>query len=219
MHLGVFVNADDIEKEMLLNGSFNAAPFGITVSGNELYRVFKAGISESKKLVISEEQVVVIGNRIAIKNEKVNSYLAADIAQYIRMKLLESGISFAFETVFSHQSKLNFMALAKSMGYKVYLYFMATEGADINISRVENRVAKQGHHVDGATIAKRYTRTLELLYDAVRLSNRAYLFDNSGVYTELVCEVTEGKRVQMYDVDKSPPEWFIHFFYNKAKSN
>jgi signal recognition particle receptor subunit beta len=36
MHLGVFVNADDIEKEMLLNGSFNAAPFGITVSGNEL---------------------------------------------------------------------------------------------------------------------------------------------------------------------------------------
>jgi predicted ABC-type ATPase len=42
----------------------------------------------------------------------------------------------------------------------------------------------------------RYYRSLDLLLDAVRLTDRAYLFDNSGREPVLIAEVTDGRHVQ-----------------------
>lgn len=132
--------------------------------------------------------------------------------------MLDAKISFSFETVFSHPSKIEFIKQARAKGYRIYLYFIATESSTINISRVENRVAKSGHYVEPKLIISRYYRTLDNLFEAVKLTNRAYLFDNSGEYAELVCEVTDGKKVKMRDIDKQIPEWFKMYFYTKAKT-
>lgn len=120
--------------------------------------------------------------------------------------------------MFSHPSKIEFIKQARAKGYRIYLYFIATESSTINISRVENRVAKSGHYVEPKLIISRYYRTLDNLFEAVKLTNRAYLFDNSGEYAELVCEVTDGKKVKMRDIDKQIPEWFKMYFYTKAKT-
>lgn len=71
----------------------------------------------------------------------VDSYLAADLAEFIRQQLLANDISFTYETVMSHESKLVFIQQAKEKNYRVYVYFVATEDPEINISRVNVRVA------------------------------------------------------------------------------
>jgi predicted ABC-type ATPase len=164
------------------------------------------GISE-KRLNIENIhlQFSVKANKLYVKDIIINSYIAADIAEFIRQTLLAKGKSFSFETVLSHPSKLELIKKAKQLGYK------------ININRVGIRVAKHGHKVSSEVIIKRYTKSLEQLFETVKLSNRAYLFDNSGKYYELIAEVANGKVVQITNVDKNVPSWFLKYFYNKIK--
>lgn len=77
----------------------------------------------------------------------------------------------------NHASKIEELKRALKKGYKTYLYFVCTDSAEINIDRVANRVQKGGHTVDTSKIRSRYKNTLGNLYAAIKLSNRAYLFD------------------------------------------
>ncbi len=52
----------------------------------------------------------------------VNSYLAATVADFLRHQLLAARLSFTFESVMSHRSKLEFLQLAAATGYRTYLY-------------------------------------------------------------------------------------------------
>ena len=59
-------------------------------------------------------------------------------------------------------------------------------------------------------IAERYDRSLALLMDAVRHTNRAYVFDNSGDNVDgkhtWLAEITEGRELELKP-DKIP-SWF-----------
>jgi len=46
-------------------------------------------------------------------------------------------------------------------------------------------------------IEKRYYRSVDLLMDAIRLTNRAYIFDNSGDRQSWLAEITEGKTLEL----------------------
>ena len=63
---------------------------------------------------------------------------------------------------------------------KIYLYYIATKNPAINIERVDNRVEEGGHFVPKDKIESRYYKTMENLYSAILLSDKAYLFDNSN---------------------------------------
>lgn len=216
--LGIFVNADEIEKELNNKGSLSLYKY---------YR-FKSTTKELRDYILnfgmtpvilknknSELDFKIIKNRIYY-TKQYNSYIAADIASFIRSMLLKRGKSFSFETVFSHKSKLEIMREAKRLGYRVYFYFLATDDPEININRVDIRVDKSGHPVPKEKIIKRYYKSLELMYDAVKLSTRAYLFDNSGTFYELVAQIDFGKRVEILDYDKKIPNWFIRYLYEKS---
>jgi len=79
--------------------------------------------------------------------------------------MLKANSSFSFETVFSHPSKVDFLADAKNAGFKIYLYFVATENPIINQERVQIRVDLGGHDVPKDKIISRYHRTMDYLYD------------------------------------------------------
>jgi len=73
---------------------------------------------------------------------------------------------------------------------------------------VANRVEQGGHGVNKNKISARYERTLENLYDAVKLSNRVYLFDNSGKTLELIAEIFDGAlQLKVDDL----PKWFVKY--------
>jgi predicted ABC-type ATPase len=118
--------------------------------------------------------------------------------------MLENNLSFTYETVMSHKSKMDFMQKAIESGYRVYLYFIATEDPEINLNRVNVRVAQNGHSVAPEIIKSRYFRSLENLKTAVKKTNRAYIFDNSGSAALLIAEITNGVDVSIFDTAKVP---------------
>ena len=46
----------------------------------------------------------------------IKTYLAADIAEFIRQQLLNHGVSFTYETVMSHPGKIDFLSQAALKG-------------------------------------------------------------------------------------------------------
>ena len=117
---------------------------------------------------------------------------------------MASGQSFSFESVLSDPTKLEEIRAAKDAGYRIDLYFVCTEDPDINVARVANRARLGGHSVPEVRIRERYGRTLENLVPALLLSDRAYLFDNSGEAMVLVLEA-DGKSLHLHS--EPLPAW------------
>jgi predicted ABC-type ATPase len=213
--LGYYVNADDIEQ--LLRGDFclELEQFGISSSTDEIQNYFKN--STFAPIRLNDENLwknfsIENDKLIVDKNLNMNSYIAADIAEFIRQNLLKSGLSFSYETVMSDEKKIDFLQMAKKEGYRIYLYFFATDDPMINVNRISLRVAQHGHSVEKEVIEKRYYKSLNNLREAVLLSDRAYLFDNSGKLSILIAEITDGKKVHVIDPE-GVPNWFVKYLY------
>jgi len=67
-----------------------------------------------------------------------------------------------------------------------------------------------GHAVPEDKIEQRCYRALDLLVDAIRLTNRAYIFDNSGDNADRkhtwLAEITDGKSLELKT--ERIPAWF-----------
>lgn len=125
----------------------------------------------------------------------------------MRQELLEEGKTFTFETVMSHRSKIEFMREARSRGYRVYLYFVATDDPAINIDRVRSRVLQGGHPVPDDKVIDRYHKSIALMTEACEIAHRAFIFDNSGSKHKLLAAVTDFESVELKSSVMSP--WFI----------
>ena len=147
----------------------------------------------------------------------MDSYLASVIADFLRGRLLESQRTFTFETVMSHPGKVALLEQAQQLGYRTYLYYVATENPRINVSRVENRVRLGGHPVPADKIEERYHRSLDFLLSAIRYTNRAYIFDNSGEGTDRtwLAEITDGRELEL-KTDRVP-SWFKRAVLDKIQ--
>ncbi|MBS1590452.1 MAG: hypothetical protein JST52_12655 [Bacteroidetes bacterium] len=213
--VGFYINADDIEKEFS-NSKFidcnNYLP--ISVNQND-WDFFKSIISSNDTRVTSKVlDSIEIKDGILTNKSETNSYIAAVIAEFLRHILLRYNSSFSFETVMSHQSKVDFLKKAKDKGFKTYLYFIGTQDPLININRVKIRVSKGGHAVDQEKIVKRYYHSMELLSQAFLNADRAFIFDNStdGETKNLLIE-KKGDHVEVF-VDEIP-EWVQIYLLDK----
>lgn len=213
---GTYVNADDIEYRLRKEGCISLADYGLSAQTNDLEDFLRlSSLREKLKSPVGVLAFQVRSNKIYCSDKDVNSYHASLIAAFLRHKLTEEGKSYSFETVMSHESKLEEMAIARKKGYRIYLYYVATLSPEINIDRIKNRVEKGGHPVDPQKVNERYQRAMNLLFDAVLLTDRAYIFDNSGVKYELVAEITGAKLVDLKET-VDVPAWFYDNFYLKA---
>lgn len=205
--LGVFVNPDEIEAEIKNVGFLDFEKFGITTNKAKALGVFQNSAFLNKQNLGSEiAKLSFIENKLLFTGIQINSYYASVAADFIRQELVEEEQSFSFETVMSSPDKVEFLKQSKYRGYRNYLYFVATENPQINISRVEVRVKAGGHNVPNDKIESRYFRSLDLLLDAIKLTNRAYIFDNSGDKAVLIAEITDGKNIEIKS--SRIPLWF-----------
>jgi predicted ABC-type ATPase len=173
---GVYVNADDIEKILRESEVLSFTDYKLEVSQNILNDFF---LSSTFAPIMRNEpdlwkKLSVTNNQLSVSS-KIDSYLCADIAEFIRQQLLENGISLTYETVMSHRNKIDFLDYAHSKGYRIYLYYIATEDPYINMNRVNIRVNQNGHNVNPEKIKDRYYRSLQQLKSAIKVSNRAFL--------------------------------------------
>jgi len=121
----------------------------------------------------------IIARAINPVNQESASYKAMILAERLREDLLLQGISFCFETVFSHPSKIDFIARAKSLGYQIVLVYIHLETPELNEARVHQRVAEGGHNVPPQKIRSRIPRTMKHIATVLPLIDEARLLDNS----------------------------------------
>jgi predicted ABC-type ATPase len=110
---------------------------------------------------------------------EARSYEAAIIAGEIRAQFLQEGRTFCFETVFSHPSKIDFIAQSKVMGYEIVLVFIHLENVALNHARIAQRISEGGHHVPAEKVINRIPRTLTYVQQALPLCDYVYILDNS----------------------------------------
>ncbi len=130
------------------------------------------------------------------------SYLTGKLGE----ELLRQGSSFCFETVFSHASKIDFVAKAKALGYEIVLVYIHLETVALNEARVSQRVAEGGHPVPREKIRTRIPRTLKHIAAVLPLADEARLLDNSfrdNPYRQ-VALVKQGQRLESID---PLPKW------------
>lgn len=106
------------------------------------------------------------------------SYEAARLAAERRASLVAQRASFVAETVFSHESKLDFVRETIAAGYLVTLHVVLVPEA-LALARVPNRVEQGGHPVPAEKISERYHRLWPLVADAIRLVDHATVYDNT----------------------------------------
>ncbi|TVS09858.1 MAG: hypothetical protein EA417_19735 [Gammaproteobacteria bacterium] len=109
-----------------------------------------------------------------------HSYQAAHLVEHLRRQLLRERKSFCFETVFSHPSKVDFVAEAKAAGYENILVIVHLENPALNQARVAQRVSEGGHSVPPDKIVSRIPRTLENLRKTFPLCDQVHILDNSS---------------------------------------
>lgn len=102
------------------------------------------------------------------------------LANERRDALLSQRADLITETTFSHPSKLGLLRHARSLGYQLVVYQVGVRSADLAVERVALRVAKGGHPVPEDKTRSRWTRSQPLIRDAVRMADRAYVYDNSS---------------------------------------
>lgn len=204
---GVNVNADEIEKQINEYGFLDFSAFHISSTDDEWFSFASTYTLSFKPESLDSIHSLTLENDKLFFNEiNMNSYYASVIASFIRNKLLEEKKNFSFETVMSHEEKIEFLDKAQGRGFKTYLYFVATDDPEINISRVNSRVAQGGHYVSEEKIRKRYFKSLNLLKEALKFSDRAFIFDNSGMEHSYLASysIAEKWTLKVNEV----PSWF-----------
>jgi predicted ABC-type ATPase len=107
------------------------------------------------------------------------SLQAARKAEQIREECLISAKSLMFETVFSAPDKVEYIKKALGAGFFVRLFFICTDDPSINEYRVARRRGEGGHGVPHDKILSRYSKSIAQCAIAIKLVDRAYLYDNS----------------------------------------
>ena len=146
-----------------------------------------------------------------IVDEDERNYRAWLSCNAQRDALLAERITFGFETVGSHPSKVEFIKKAKDLGYSVTVLFVSTEDPRINIERIRQRELKGGHGVpDEKVIQKDYFEAADQIF--IWDNTRDAESEEQAQIRELVRKTSEGItiREEAHDV-KWIQEYLLQF--------
>jgi predicted ABC-type ATPase len=184
-NLGIFLNADEIQFKINQNGFLDYSYYLDRTINNVDWILF---LDQNDRTSSQNLRLLHFNEYHITTKNKLDGYDAAIIADFLRSFLLEEDKTFTFETVFSHPSKLDLIRSAKKQGFKIYYYFICTVDPMINVKRVKSRVLQGGHNVDFEKIRSRYYRSLQLMYDAFMLSDRAFIMDTTYEESDIIVE-------------------------------
>lgn len=216
--LGVYLNPDEIQKDIEDRGFLNVRDYGVETTRDEILPFFlNSTLLQKAELEEEAGYLRFTDGKLDFHEVNVNAYFASVAADFLRQKLLEQRVSFSFETVMSSPDKVALLKQAQALGYRTYLYYIATEDPSINVARVKARVNLGGHDVPEEKIVSRYARSLDLLLEAVMYTNRTYLFDNSRYGSDhlWVAEITDACELEL-KCDPMPL-WFQQAVWEKVK--
>jgi predicted ABC-type ATPase len=87
-------------------------------SSHELFSYLKLSPFQTLVNYDISDLLCFTDRRISLKDPSFdNSYLAAAISDFLRYKMIQSNSSFSFESVFSHDSKIKELEIAKKANF------------------------------------------------------------------------------------------------------
>lgn len=91
--------------------------------------------------------------------------------------------SFAIETNLVDVETYKSFQGVQTLGYKVFIYFLAVEDVQVCIDRVKRRVSQGGHNVNPDVVKERYAKGLALLKHYKAFPDTLMLIDNlEGIF-------------------------------------
>lgn len=135
---------------------------------------------------------------------EIHSYAAALLAERERERLVSENASFCFETVYSHPSKIDFLAKAKARGYVLKVFYLHLHNPSLNLARVHTRVGAGGHDVPEEKVRGRIPRSLENVTATVALADELYLLDNSSSDNPYIRIASWSRGAWRYHVETLP---------------
>ncbi|MDR6726100.1 putative ABC-type ATPase [Paenibacillus amylolyticus] len=127
---------------------------------------------------------------------------------------IQNGKSFSIETTLAGKNAIRQMEQAKKAGFEINLYYVGLKNVEYHIERVEMRVMSGGHHIPEEDIRRRYDRSIGNLPEAIKLSDRTFIFDNTLKIPRLVMEIEKGK---VQTMSKDIPRWVKGAFLKEAE--
>ena len=149
-----------------------------------------------RSLVVNAD---VIAKQLWPGDPEGNSYAAARIAADRRAAALADRTPLIAETVFSHASKLDLIDEAHRAGFTVVVHAVMIP-VELAVHRVATRVESGGHDVPDDKIRSRYERLWPNVATAIRLADRARVYDNASTHHRVVADFVGG-------VAPIPPTW------------
>ena len=114
---GIYVNADHIARD-LQKGKASLKKYKVIISQDEFVDIaLNSGLigeKFTKKQFMSS--FIIKGNIISLLKPEADEHIAQIMAHVPRKKLLQERKKFSFETVFSHESKVDIMKEAVKAG-------------------------------------------------------------------------------------------------------
>jgi len=115
--LGVYLNPDEIEANITKRGCVDLQSFGIQTTEEEVLSAFTGSqLLHGKSFSKAAESLTFAEGCLFFPPGVINSYFASVLVDFIRGKLLQAGLTFTFETVMSHPSKVDLLAKAQQAG-------------------------------------------------------------------------------------------------------
>ncbi|MFU8847371.1 MAG: zeta toxin family protein [Opitutales bacterium] len=131
------------------------------------------------------------------------------------VKAIEKKETFAFETTLGGNTITSLLIQAAEGGLKVKLWYAGLESVELNLARVQARVANGGHHIPEADIRKRWNSSRRNLIKLLPCLHSLRLYDNSveadpcqgkAPRPNLLLHMEAGKIVGPKNL-KGAPEW------------
>jgi len=96
------------------------------------------------------------------------------------------------ETVLSTAKYRKLVRAAKTLRFKIALFYVILNSPGLHVARVRLRVEKGGHHVEKSKILARRIRSLSQLPWFLQEADEAWLYDNSGASPRLMGQKRQG---------------------------
>lgn len=143
--------------------------------------------------------------------------LGQQLADERRAALIAGRKSFVAESTFSHPSKLDLIVAARRAGYRIVVYHVGLDTAELAVARVTFRQRNGGHPVPEEKIRGRYERNRDLIREAARMADWAYVFDNSvrGQPPRRLLTFQDGR---VTDAASDPPTWVAALYRDDVEA-
>lgn len=140
-------------------------------------------------------------------------YRCADELAFYRIEqICKTDRDFAYEFCPTNSNKIETIKhLLRKYEYSVVVFFVGTEGNEINIARCKNREVNGADPVRNDKIKSRYDQALNRALEMIQLSTTIYFIDNSMETPRMIASVSDAA-ISVFD---DTCGWFKKYIQQK----